>query len=53
MTLTTGPWAPSTTARPGAMSTAEIKARIAAMFDDTDTDTEDSGRPGPHPRTKR
>lgn len=38
-------------ARPGAISTAEIKARIAAMFGDTDT--ENSDVPGTRPRTTR
>ncbi|WP_169917920.1 hypothetical protein [Rhodococcus zopfii] len=39
------------TARPGVISTAEIKARIAAMFGDTDTENPDA--PGTRPRTTR
>jgi len=47
MTIATGSRTSSTTgsvARPGAISTAEIKARIAAMFGDTDTEDSDGRR---------
>ena len=37
--------------RPGVISTAEIKARIAAMFGDTDTGGSDG--PRARPRTTR
>lgn len=54
MTIATASGTSTTTgsvARPGAISTAEIKARIAAMFGDTDT--ENSDVPGTRPRTTR
>ncbi len=54
MTIATGSGTSTTTgsiARPGVISTAEIKARIAAMFGDTDT--EDSDRPASRSRTTR
>ncbi|WP_156665513.1 hypothetical protein [Rhodococcus phenolicus] len=54
MTVATGSRTSSTTgsiARPGAISTAEIKARIAAMFGDAAPEEPDV--PGTRPRTPR